>query len=237
MDKRKHLKVIIKGETINLCKPTLEFARQSEWYSWINDKFIIRNLSKIYKNKSKNTKEKQVKFFLEESKKRIIFIISTKNKIYKGVVSLSSLDHQKKKCDIAIITDVSIETQIAPYAALEAMALATEYAFNKLKMKKVCGQGNLEIKNWQQRLELLGYKLFSISINNYCAGKKDTDYFLVECAYIDYKKIIKYRKRLWDNLINMKKRIKKLAKKSFVEILHEFENKYKKKYYNKIYKL
>ena len=78
MFKYKHLKVVIKGETINLCKPTLEFAKHSEWYSWLNDNFIKRNLSKIYQ-KNKNTKKKQIKFFLKEKNKRIILIISTKN--------------------------------------------------------------------------------------------------------------------------------------------------------------
>lgn len=234
MLKYKHLKVVIKGETINLCRPTLEFAKYSKWYSWFNDNFIIRNLSKIYQ-KNKNTQKKQIKFFLKEKNKRIILIISTKNKIYKGVISLSSIDKKKKSCDIAIITDQSIEPDIAPYAALEAMALMTEYAFKKLKIKKINGQGNLKIKNWQQRIELLGYKLTLIKRNNFFLGKKDSDYFIVECNYADYKKITKRRKYLWDNLKKMKNRIKKLPKKSFVEILTKFEIRYKEEYYNRIF--
>jgi hypothetical protein len=130
---------------------------------------------------------------------------------------------------------VSIEPDIAPYAALEAMALMTEYAFKKLKIKKINGQGNLEIKNWQQRIELLGYKLTLIKRNNFFLGKKDSDYFIVECNYADYKKITKRRKYLWDNLKKMKNRIKKLPKKSFVEILTKFEIRYKEEYYNKIF--
>jgi hypothetical protein len=234
MFKYKHLKVVIKGETINLCKPTLEFAKYSEWYSWLNDNFIKRNLSKIYQ-KNKNTKKKQVKFFLKEKNKRIILIISTKNKIYKGVISLSSIDKQKKICDIAIVTDVSVEPNIAPYAALEAMSLMTEYAFKKLKIIKINGQGFLEIRNWQQRIELLGYKLTSIQKNNFFSKKKDSDYFTVECNYEDYKKITKRRKYLWDNLKKMKNRIKKLPKKSFLDIFNEFEDQSKKEYYNRIF--
>ena len=62
--------------------------------------------------------------------------ISTKNHIYKGVVSLSKIDNFNKSCDISLITDTKIEPLIAPYAGLEAMALMSNYAFSKLKTKK-----------------------------------------------------------------------------------------------------
>ena len=37
----KKFKVLISGETINLSKPTLELAKKSKWYSWLNDASII----------------------------------------------------------------------------------------------------------------------------------------------------------------------------------------------------
>ena len=45
----KKLKVLISGETINLSKPTLEFAKKSKWYSWLNDASITQYLSSEYK--------------------------------------------------------------------------------------------------------------------------------------------------------------------------------------------
>ena len=50
----KKLKILIKGETINLSKPTLEFAKKSNWYSWLNNKIITKHLHDKYK-KQKNT--------------------------------------------------------------------------------------------------------------------------------------------------------------------------------------
>ena len=47
----KKLKVLISGETINLSKPTLEFAKKSKWYSWLNDASITQYLSSEYKKK------------------------------------------------------------------------------------------------------------------------------------------------------------------------------------------
>ena len=64
----KKLKILIKGETINLSKPTLGFAKKSNWYSWLNNKIITKHLHDKYK-KQKNTPAKQVKFFLSEKKK------------------------------------------------------------------------------------------------------------------------------------------------------------------------
>ena len=93
MDK---LKIAIMGETINLCTPTKKFAGGDIWYKWLNDRAMNKHLDKKYRT-YKNTKEKQVEFFVNHKKeKRKIFIISTKNHIYKGVVSLSRIDNKKK---------------------------------------------------------------------------------------------------------------------------------------------
>ena len=54
------LKIVIKGETINLCRPTKEFAGGDIWYKWLNNPVINKQLEKKYRN-SKNTKKKQVK--------------------------------------------------------------------------------------------------------------------------------------------------------------------------------
>ena len=157
MKKYEKLKIIIKGETINLCKPTVNFARGDIWYKWLNNPLITRNLSSDYK-KLNNTPHKQLKYFLKEKNKRIILIISTKNNIYKGVVSLSKFKKIHGSCEIALITDPNIEPQLAPFAGLEAIALMTQFAFEKIKIKQINGAGNINLKNWQQRMELFGYK-------------------------------------------------------------------------------
>jgi len=63
------LKILIKGETINLCLPTLKFARGDVWYKWLNKPIIIKNLKNHYR-KLNNTKKKQKKFFLKNKKKK-----------------------------------------------------------------------------------------------------------------------------------------------------------------------
>ncbi len=228
-----HLKIIIKGETINLCLATLKFARGDVWYKWLNKPNIIKNLSTEYK-KLNNTKKKQEKFFLKNKDERVIFVISTKNNIYKGIVSLSNINKNQRSCDIALISDPSIEPHLVPFAGLEAIALMTTYAFDKMKMKKINGAGNLNLKRWQQRMELLGYQFNFFEKNLDKIKYKNKLNYIVSCKYEDYRFLKKKRGKLWDNLAKMKLRIAKLPNVSFQDIYMNLINKKKIDYYKKI---
>ena len=227
------LKILIKGETINLCLPSLKFAKGDVWYKWLNKKIIIKNLHNQYR-KLNNTKKKQEKFFLANKNGRVLLVISTKNHIYKGIVSLSNINKNQRTCDIALISDPTIEPVLAPFAGLEAIALMTTYAFDKMNMKKINGAGNLNLKRWQQRMELFGYQFnfFEKSLDK-TKDKNKLNYF-VSCDYENYKYLKKRRKKLWDNLANMTLRIKKLPKVSFQDIHMNLINQKKIEYYKNI---
>ncbi|MDB4192570.1 hypothetical protein N9599_00130 [Candidatus Pelagibacter sp.] len=245
------LKVIIKGETINLCQPTKIFAVGDIWYKWLNNPSMNRHLEKKYRS-FRNTKEKQLEFFVNAKKnKRKIFIISTKNHVYKGVISVSKIDNINKTCDIALLTDTRIEPLLAPYAGLEAMALMSNYAFSKLKLKKIDCAFKLSQKAWQQRTELLGFKhifrsrykpktyssTWSLSMSDFEIDDLRKAYYYTSLCFKDFKVLLKKRGKLWDSLNLMKKRISKLPEKSFLDISNTFFEKDKKSYYDKIYKL
>lgn len=229
------LDVFISGETINLCIPTQKFALESNWYSWFNDSKINRFLEQ---GGFPNTPEKQEKFYLSQLNERIIFIISTKNGIYKGVVSLSALDMTKKSCDIAIVTDKKIEEQLSPYAALEAMALTTEHGFVKLGMQRISAGQHILLAKWQQRLELLGYKLEGIHEGKFSKGQERSDSMSIACNYNDYLLIKKNRGGVfWDGLELMKQRVRKLPTESYKDQLSNFYNTHRSNYYTKIFEL
>tara|TARA_B110000503_G_scaffold140821_1_gene232715 strand:- start:18 stop:719 length:702 start_codon:yes stop_codon:yes gene_type:complete len=230
------LKILIKGETINLCLPTLKFAKGDVWYKWLNNKIIIKNLSNQYR-KLNNTKKKQEKFFLANKNVRVLLVISTKNHIHKGIVSLSNINKNQRTCDIALISDPTIEPDLTPFAGLEAIALMTTYAFDKMNMKKINGAGNLNLKKWQQRMELFGYQFNFFEKNlEKIKYKKKLDY-VVSCNYEDYKFLIKKRGELWDGLAKMTLRIGKLPKMSFLDMYMSLINNKKIKYYSKIFKI
>ena len=241
--------ISIKGETINLCQPTKKFAGGDIWYKWLNDPAMNKHLDKKYRS-YKNTKEKQVEFFVNHKKeKRKIFIISTKNNIYKGIVSLSNIDNRGKNCDIAVLTDTKIEPLLAPYAGLEAVALISDFAFTKLKLRRIDCNFKRSQKNWFQRMEILGYKYFFRSrhkVKSYSSIMTDKKFgderigysaYFSSLNYEDFKFLKKKRGKIWDNLNSMKKRITKLPKKSFWDIYDNFLDNDKRNYYNKIHSL
>tara|TARA_B100000989_G_C19532664_1_gene470992 strand:+ start:4551 stop:5297 length:747 start_codon:yes stop_codon:yes gene_type:complete len=245
------LKIIIKGETINLCQPTKKFAGGDIWYDWLNNPAMNLHLEKKYR-KSKNTKEKQIEFFINAKKnKRKILIISTKNQIYKGVISLSKIDNVNKTCDISLLTDTKIEPLLAPYAGLEAMALMSNYAFSNLKLKRVDCAFTLIQKSWQQRTELLGYKhmfrsqyraktyssTWPLSMSDFEVDDINKAFYYTSLSYEDFKLLVKKRGKLWDSLSLMKRRISKLPRKTFYDILNNFLDNDKKMYYDRILKL
>ena len=230
------LKILIKGEIINLCLPTLKFAKGDIWYNWLNKPIIIKNLSDHYK-KLDNTKKKQEKFFILNKNKRVLLVISTKDNIYKGIVSLSNIDQNRRSCEIALISDPTIEPYLAPYAGLEAIALMTSYAFDKMKMKKINGAGNLNLKRWQQRMELFGFKFNFFEEKKFSSKHKNKLDYVVTCNYEDYKFLKKKRGKLWDGVDKMTLRILKLPKKSFQDIFMTLINKKKIDYYRKVFNL
>lgn len=233
----KDLKIFIKGETIDLCKPTIKFAKESSWYSWFNKDYIVRYLSHHYKEKN-NTPKKQVEFLRSTKKNRFILILRTKDKLYKGVVSLSFIDNKTKTCDIAVVTDVNIDPKNSPYAPLEAVARLTQYAFDNMKMKKISGAAVFALRKWQQRMELFGYKIETLKFDRYAINSELYNLHYVSCTYEDYLKIKKNRSGFfWDDLKKMKIRIAKLPKITFRDRLVDFMKKRRDKYYNKLFSI
>jgi len=230
----KHLDIFIKGETIDLCIPTVDFSRESSWYSWFNNSKITRYLEQgIFPN----TPADQEDFFIKQKANRLMLIIATKKNQYKGVVSLSSINLQKKTCDIAIVIDSSIEAKLSSYSALEAIALLTEHAFNNMGMLRISAGQHVDLQGWQQRMELVGYKLEGRHNSKFIKGHEVADMVSISCAYSDFLFLTKKRGSLWDNLESMKARISKLPDHTFGEKLKDFFDSERVKYYEELFSL
>lgn len=230
----KNLDVFISGETIDLCIPTREFARDSQWYSWFNQPSITRFLEqRIFPN----TPEEQENFFVSNLQKRLLFIIATKNHQYKGVISLSSLDFVRGSCEIAIVVDASIEPRLSPYASLEAIARLTEHGFESIGMHRIVAGQHTGLVRWQQRMELLGYKLEGIHCKKFSKAHEVADVVSIACLNEDFILIKRNRGAFWDSLENMKKRIKKLPEANFQDHMTEFFSTVRSEYYQSVFKL
>ncbi len=228
------LDVFISGETIDLCVPTSVFAVESAWYSWFNDSKITRYLEY---GSFPNTPAKQEQFFLKEKKNRLILIIRSKKNQYKGVVSLSSINLENKTCEIAIVIDSSVEMRLSSYSALEAIALITEHGFKNMGMLRISAGQHIDLKGWQQRMELVGYKLEGIHDGKFIKGHEVAATVSISCIYSDFLYLTKIRGSLWDGFEKMKLRISKLPARTFSEKLKEFYDSERADYYSKIFTL
>ncbi|NQT72707.1 MAG: hypothetical protein HQ553_08040 [Chloroflexi bacterium] len=229
----KKLDVFIQGETMDLCIPTEEFSRESKWYSWFNQAIITKYLEQgIFPN----TSEGQVEFYRSQKSTRLMLIISNK-KEYMGTVSLSAIDLAKKACSVAIVVDRAVDRQMSPFISLEAMARITEHAFNGIGLNRIEAGQHIELGGWQQRLELIGYKLEGLHINKFVKGHSIDNSVSIACLYEDFQKIVGHRGCLWDSIENMETRYKELPKKRFVNIMSDFFQSEREDYYEKIFLL
>ena len=222
------LDIFISGENINLCIPTKDFALSSRWYSWFNNPKINRFLAQ---GVFPNTPDLQVKFFEEEKFKRLLLIISNKRE-YMGVVSLSNVDLINKTAELAIVVDSTVDTRNTPMIALEATARISEHAFQIMGLKRISAGQHYKLDGWQQRMELLGYRVEGIKTNAFVKGTEVADIVMIAATYDDYLRILRFRSAYWDSSVKMLERAKKLPKRKFIDCLNDLFNGERENYYS-----
>ena len=226
------LDIFIAGELVDLVVPTTEFAKNSNWYSWFNDKEITRFLEQ---GTFANTSEKQLQFFENISSDRFLLVIADKNGRNIGVISLSFINHRKKCCDIALVVSKEGDKSLKSYISLEAMALMTSHAFDMLDMKRINAGQHIGLARWQSRLELIGYKLEGLHINKFKKGREISDSVTISASSIDYSLLCEKRNgNLWDGYNEMQRRIKNFPERTYLNILQDLYNKERKEYYKNI---
>ncbi|MFC1568330.1 GNAT family N-acetyltransferase [Candidatus Margulisiibacteriota bacterium] len=226
------LDVFIKGEMIDLCVPTREFAEKSNWYSWFNDSKINRFLDQ---GLWPNNQTQQVEFFEKQGDNRLMLIISNRTD-YMGVVSLSELDLVRKRGVLSIVTDARKDVRNAPLIALEAIARISEHGFKTMGLSKIMAGQHMRLAGWQQRMELLGYRVEGVNRQGFVKGREIADEILIGATYADYKKIVELRGNYWDSAEKMAQRIKDLPKEKFVDKLYAFQANDGEHYYDALYR-
>ena len=231
----KELDVFIEGETMDLCIPTIEFARESDWYSWFNSNHITKYLNG--QGFFPNTPDGQESFFETEKRNRLILIVSNKQK-YIGVVSISKIDLINKTGEFSLVINGLKDIRMALSIALEAAARITEYAFTNLGLNRITSLQHIDLWRWRRRMELIGYKVEGLHEGGFIKGHESGDTISLSYAYDNFKKIAKNRGGgLWDSLEKMELRHKKLPQNTFTDSLLKLYDIERKTYYKKIFSL
>lgn len=230
------LDVFIEGELIDLCIPTEEFAAGSNWYSWFNNPKTNKYLEQ---GAFPNTVEEQVEFFRKEkqNRSRLMLIVSDK-KDYLGTISLSFINHEKKTASVAmLIGENTSQTHFRHLFALESMARMVEHGFEKLGLMRIDAGQHHELFNWQQRLELIGFRVEAYKRYAFIKGIERTTHVGIAVNAEDYLTIKQKRGAYWDSAANMDSRLKKLPKDAFIKSVKKLFDEEGDKYYEGVFSL
>ncbi len=213
--------IFLSGETVNLCAPIEEDFYK--WANWFNNTETTKFLDQ---GKQPNTVVLQKEFYKEASVSgRLLLMIKTKAMKLLGVISLSEIDYEKSRCQIAIVCPG--KSKDAPLAALEAMSLVTEHAFQRLGLTRVwAGQAYPGLLAWTKHLEVLGYKSEGFQRNSFKHGMFESDGVFISIVKQDYLRLISQRKNvLWPGEKIARKMIAIMKKTpSLAEELYEVIN-------------
>lgn len=98
-------------------------------------------------------------------------------------------------------------------------------------------RGYNTLRKWQQRLELLGYRLEGLHINKFAKGRELANGVTIACTEDDYQHIVRTRGAFWDSAEKMEERISKLPQTPFVARMETFFLSERQQYYEYILSL
>lgn len=145
------------GNYVYLRPPDIEKdVINGRWFSWFNDRQTTRYLGQ---GVFPHTVQKQIDFvesLKNDNSKIVLCIVDKANNKHIGIVSFSNIDLLNKKANISIVLG---EKKYPVAAPLEAMALMTEYGFDRLNLNKIDAGQSVELWMWLNTLELIGYRI------------------------------------------------------------------------------
>ena len=229
------LDIFIEGETIDLAIPTRDYAFNSEWFSYFNNKSITRYLDQ---GSFPNTRDKQVEFWLNNQEDRLLLIVQSKEGEGLGVISLSCIDYKKRFAVLSIVMDQLKNIRMSPIFALEAVCNITQHGFESLGLIRIEAGQHTDLFRWQNRMELSGYRLEGIHKDKFVKGNEVSTEITIATTYSDYIKITSRRNgRIWDSQELMEKRLINLPENTYRKMLMDLWNKAADEYYERIYNL
>ena len=238
----KNYEEFIKGETIDLVIPNKFAVRNTNWFSWFNNEESTKYLANH--GLFPNTRESQMKTLermIQSNKKRTgLFLLIKKrssNNII-GISSLSQIDWINSSAYLAIIMSPEKNRDII-FNSLEAKALLTQHAFEKLNLNKVRTSQVIELSDWQKYSYFFGYKTEGIMRAHFKKNNKFYDVCFHSCILSDYIKIKKkFGKNIWPGKENFLKLMMKFPKENIYEkikkIIETENNKHQRKIENLI---
>jgi RimJ/RimL family protein N-acetyltransferase len=146
------------GPTVYLRRPDLERdVEHGEWHRWFNDLATTRYLVHGARPISRAEQAEFLRTALDSPNRLVLAIVDTASDALCGTVSLSDIDHVHRRAEIAIVIGRTATSSRS--AALEAMALLSKHAFDRLNLEKLYAGQHEDLWKWINTLSLIGYEL------------------------------------------------------------------------------
>lgn len=146
----------IRGAVVSLRMPNVdEDVLNGSWHEWFNDQGITEFLGHGVFPVNRNQQATFITNEMSKSSSLILAIDSNETGSHIGVISLKSINHIQRTAEIAIVMGFDK----IHCAALEAMALMTKHAFNRLNLSKLYAGQHESLWKWVNTLGLIGYEV------------------------------------------------------------------------------
>lgn len=209
--------VFISGETIDLCVASDDDWVINQWYKWFNDENVTTYLGQ---GVFPNTIEQQKEFLKNAGKDRLILMIRPKNEnFFIGVISLSSISFSQRQCDTAMVIGKQLDHKDSMYFGLEAKALITQHAFEKLGMERVNSSQVTDLIKWQRTQILFGFQVEGIQRKRFRKGYTSYDVMVSSCLLEDYLVIREERGSYWPGKSTLYRMMRELPRCQLIENL------------------
>jgi len=146
----------LEGRLVYLRLPDIEKdVRNGEWHHWFNDYNVTQELVHGVFPVSREMEEVIISDEIKRKDSLILSIIEKETHRHIGVISLKSIDMVSRTAEIGMVFGF----HRIPNAALEAIALLTEHAFNRLNLAKVYAGQFENLWRWVVSLTMIGYRI------------------------------------------------------------------------------
>ena len=153
-----HEDAFLVGRTVYLRRPDVERdVEQGDWHRWFNDLTTTRYLVHGSRPISRAEEAEYVRAALASPRQLVLAVVDVATDAVCGTVSLGEIDHVHRRAEISLVLGRIVRS--APSAALEAMALLSKHAFDRLNLKKLYAGQHEDLWPWINTLSLIGYEL------------------------------------------------------------------------------
>jgi RimJ/RimL family protein N-acetyltransferase len=178
--------VFLAGAIVSLCRPNIEAdIIDGDWHTWFNNQNITQFLEHGNHPISVSEEAEIVRSEMSNSASLLLTIVRNSDGELIGVISIKDINHILRRGEIALVTN----EKNLPGAALEAMALMTSHAFDRLNLQKLYAGQHEGLWKWVNTLAVIGYKVEGLRRNHGFRNGKPYDVVLTGVTAEDFYKI------------------------------------------------